>query len=69
MTDNQIKHMINQFLMWRLPDDFNPDCGISFTRPTFNGEPYPHGPSGTNLFDYEQASKMVKKMINGLPSE
>jgi hypothetical protein len=28
MTDEQIKHMVNRFLGWRLPENFQPDAGI-----------------------------------------
>jgi len=69
MTDEQIKHMVERFLTWRLPDNFNPDAGISF-EPKFNvGTPYEmmHNPVGTNLFDYTQAEAMVRHMIEGLP--
>ena len=30
MTDEQIKHMANRFLGWPIPENFNPDGGISF---------------------------------------
>ena len=30
MTEAQIKHMVDRFLMWKLPEHFNPDDGISF---------------------------------------
>ena len=69
MTDEQIKHMTNRFLQWKLPDNFNPDAGISFT-PDFNvGTPYPmkHEPSGTNLLNYTQAEAMVRHMLDGMP--
>ena len=71
MTDEQIKHMVNRFLGWKLPENFAPDGGISF-KATFNdGTPYQmkHNPSGTNLFDATQAEKMVRFMVEGLPSE
>ena len=71
MTDEQIKHMVNRFLGWKLPENFRPDAGISF-KATFNdGTPYEmkHNPSGTNLFDAAQAEEMVRFMIEGLPSE
>lgn len=29
-TEAQIKHMVERFLNWRLPENFNPDAGISF---------------------------------------
>jgi len=73
MTDEQIKHMTQRFLAWKLPEHFRPDNGISFT-PEFNVEynakhgrpPQRHDPSGTNLFDYDQAEAMVRHMIEGL---
>lgn len=70
MNDNQIKHMVERFLSWKLPEDFNPDAGISF-QPKFNvGTPYEmsHNPTGTNLFDYTQAQAMVRHMLEGLPA-
>lgn len=65
-TDLQIKHMVDRFLQWRLPENFRPDHGISYTNP------YPHiptlpGPMGTNLFDAVQAEAMVRFMIDGEP--
>lgn len=70
MTDDQIKHMVNRFLGWRLPENFSPDAGISF-KPTFNDHmpfgPQKHGPIGTNLFDATQAEAMVRYMIDGMP--
>lgn len=71
MNDAQIKHMVDRFLGWKLPEHFNPDGGISFKK-TFNEHtPYPakHEPSGTNLFDASQASAMVRYMVEGLPVE
>ena len=69
MTDAQIKHMVDRFLAWRLPEDFNPDNGISFKK-TFNDHmpiPMKHDPSGTNLFDARQAEEMVRYLVDGLP--
>lgn len=63
MTDDQIKHMVNRFLTWRLPEHFRPDGGISFNE-TYRSL---HGPSGTNLFDAGQADAMVRHMLEGLP--
>lgn len=40
MNDRQVKHMVDRFLGWRLPDDFSPDAGISF-KAEFN-EHTPH---------------------------
>lgn len=70
MTDEQIKYMVDRFLMWKLPEHFNPDNGISFA-PTFNhhapGGPQKREPVGTNLFDAQQATEMVRYMIEGMP--
>lgn len=67
LTDTQIKHMIDRFLMWRLPENFRPDHGISYTNP------YPHiptlpGPMGTNLFDAVQTEAMIRHLVEGLPA-
>jgi hypothetical protein len=69
-VDDQIKHMVNRFLGWKLPANFNPDAGISF-KATFNENtehPLKHEPTGTNLFDATQAEVMVRYMIDGLPT-
>jgi Holliday junction resolvasome RuvABC endonuclease subunit len=68
MTEDQIKHMVNRFLNWRLPESFSPDCGISFKR-TFNehtAHPMKYEPMGTNLLNYEQAEAMVRHMLEGI---
>lgn len=69
MTEAQIKHMVDRFLSWRLPENFNPDDGISFKK-TYNDHlptPTKHQPSGTNLFDANQAEAMVRFMVEGIP--
>ena len=69
MRDDQIKHMVDRFLGWRLPENFNPDGGISFKkainedRPSW---PQKNEPTGTNLFDATQAEAMVRHMVDGL---
>lgn len=71
MNDDQIKHMVDRFLGWKLPrDTFNPDCGISFDKKPYNAHtahPALYEPSGTNLFDATQADAMVRYMTEGLP--
>lgn len=61
-----VKAIAQRFLSWRLPDNFNPDCGISFKK-TFNdhleGGPNKYEPSGTNLFDAAQAEEMVRHIL------
>jgi hypothetical protein len=69
MAEDQIKYMVDRFLGWKLPDNFNPDAGISFKK-TFNehtAHPMKHEPSGTNLFDATQADAMVRYMTEGMP--
>ncbi len=74
VTDEQIAHMVQRFLGWRLPETFSPDAGISF-EPEFNREwnakqgmpPQRHNPVGTNLFDAQEAEAMVRYMLDGLP--
>ena len=66
MTEAQIKHLVARFLGWKLPKDFNPDAGISYTRPSYapsvDATPY-----GTNLLDATQADAMVRYMVDGMP--
>lgn len=68
MTEDVIKHMTERFLAWKLPSNFNPDAGISFTPEYNTGTPYAgrHEPTGTNLFSYTQAEAMVRHMVADL---
>jgi hypothetical protein len=68
VSDDQIKHMVNRFLSWRLPEPFHPDAGVSF-KPSFPDEPMRsrHWPVGTNLFNADQAEAMVRHMLDSLP--
>jgi len=69
MTPDQIKHMVDQFLAWRLPDNFAPDGGVSFKAVYNEGTSFQgkHEPSGTNLLDAQQAETMVRHMLEGMP--
>lgn len=70
MSQKQIKHMVDRFLGWKLPENFSPDAGISF-KATFNehtAHPMKHEPSGTNLFDAAQTAAMVRYILEGLPA-
>jgi hypothetical protein len=69
MTEAQIKHMVDRFLSWKLPANFNPDDGISFEPIAGKGGPHPfrREPQGTNLFDATQAQVMVRHMLEGMP--
>jgi len=70
MTEAQIKHMVDRFLSWKLPTAFNPDGGISFERIAGASGPHPfvREPVGTNLLSADQATEMVRHMLEGLPS-
>lgn len=64
VVEAQIEHMVQRFLQWKLPENFNPDGGIGFDKSYRS----PHGPVGTNLFDATQAEAMVRHMLEGLPA-
>lgn len=61
MTDEQIKHMVDRFLMWKLPADINPDGGITVD--------ISMRPVGTNLLSAIQADAMVRHMVEGMPDD
>lgn len=69
MTEAQIKHMVDRFLMWKLPKHFSPDNGITFDPIASQGTPHEfrREPVGTNLLAAVQAEEMVRHMIDGLP--
>lgn len=70
MTEAQIKHMAERFLNWKLPENFHPDCGISFKRTHSDSGPFgpqTYEPTGTNLLGYTEAVAMVRHMLEDLP--
>lgn len=70
MTKEQIKHMVDRFLGWQLPETFSPDNGISFKK-TFNDHlptPMKRAPIGTNLLTANEATEMVRHLIDGMPA-
>jgi hypothetical protein len=54
--------MVSRFLTWRLPDDFSPDCGVSFARVHPNGVTR-YEPVGTNLLTAAQAKAMLEHVL------
>lgn len=70
MREDQIKHMVDRFLSWKLPSGFQPDGGVTFTPAGNAGTPheYRNQPSGTNLLDADQAAAMVRHMVDGIPA-
>lgn len=69
-TEARVKHMVDRFLMWKLPKDFSPDNGISFDPVASKGTPYEsrREPVGTNLFSAAEADAMVRYMLEGMPA-
>ncbi len=70
ITEDQIKYMRDRFLGWKLPSDFDPDCGIHFNKDEakqWNSNNATYEPYGTNLFHVRQAEEMVRYMLDGLP--
>ena len=65
MNDSQIKHMVDRFLSWKLPETFAPDGGVRFVKPT--PQHAAHWPRGTNLLDANQAREMIGHLVEGLP--
>ena len=65
ITEEQINKMVDRFLGWKLPENFSPDAGISFKAEYNENTSYParHEPTGTNLFDAEQAREMIKYIL------
>lgn len=71
MSQDPIKRMVDRFLQWPLPDDFQPDGGIRFT-PFGNvgtAHEYRHRPVGTNLFTAVQAEEMIRYILEGLQDD
>lgn len=58
-----IDEMVNRFLAWKLPADFSPDGGVSFS--TFYEPDSPHWPTGTNLLTAQQAKGMFTHALAG----
>lgn len=64
-TSEVTDEMVSRFLGWRLPDDFLPDCGVSF-KPLG----HPNGwPTGTNLFTADQARAMLEHVLAGCKTD
>lgn len=65
-----LQESVNRFLGWKLPTDFSPDAGISFTREANAHMPpeymYLHSPVGTNLFSADQAKDMLTHVAKPL---
>lgn len=63
-TKDAIAQVVDRFLGWKLPKDFGPDAGISFTPP-----PNPEWwPTGTNLFTAVQTKQMLEYLLSASPA-
>ena len=65
MTETTAKALAVKLMAWKLPQDFSPDCFISFDREraTANGS----WPVGTNLLTVAQAEQMFAYVLDGSP--
>jgi|SRR3982750_46577 len=64
--------MVSRFLGWKLPQDFAPDAGISFTPPDSRMDPPMQQscwPIGTNLLTAIQARAMLEHVVCAAPAE
>lgn len=63
--------MVGRFLGWKLPEDFSPDCGISFNRESDYEHPVlgrnKYEPIGTNLLHAGQAKAMLEHVFQPQP--
>lgn len=57
MNKPMIDQLVDRFLGWKLPEDFSPDCGITF-KPILNSAPV-----GTNLLTAAQAKAMLEHVL------
>lgn len=61
--ESNIKEITDRFLGWTLPYNFSPDCGIKFDPDVLKSWPG-IWPMGTNLFDADQATEMVRYILD-----
>ena len=59
---NQMDAMVNRFLMWRLPENFWPDCFVSFDREKAKANQI--WPVGTNLLGADEARAMLEHVLD-----
>lgn len=69
-TPTQISQMADKFVGWKLPQDFSPDCGISFDgRKDDEWNKGKTWPVGTNLLTVTQAKEMFEYCYVESPDE
>jgi len=62
MSKTMIDKMVDRFLGWKLPEDFGPDCYITFDREKAKQNPH-CWPVGTNLLTADQARAMFEHAL------
>ena len=62
--DALLKSAVDRFLCWDLPNDFAPDCHVSFDRDLAK-QGHHSWPTGTNLLTAEQALAMFRHCLLG----
>jgi hypothetical protein len=63
-----VDQMVERFLLWPLPKDFAPDCGISFDGRKPDAMGYARQwPVGTNLLTATQTRQMIEYMLAAAP--
>jgi hypothetical protein len=66
--DKFIDQMVERFLLWPLPKDFAPDCGINFDGRKPDAMGYTREwPVGTNLLTATQARQMIEYLLAAAP--
>ena len=55
------EEMVGRFLGWKLPENFAPDCYISYDRES--AQKYNGHPTGTNLLHAGQAREMLEHVM------
>ena len=68
-TEEQIKHMVESFSCWKLPEDFHPTNGITYDPILSNRYQalQRREPVGINLLSATQIETMVRHMVANLP--
>lgn len=59
--------MVSRFLGWKVPQDFYPDCYVTFDREKASA-PHASWPVGTNLLHAGQAREMLEHVIATQPT-
>lgn len=64
LTKEELRAAVDKFLCYRMPDDFYPDCGITFNRESLAPWKGVVWPVGTNLLTAAQAEDMLRAILD-----